>query len=196
MATIALFHSVLGPRPGFLEAAELLRKEGHVVHAVDQYDCKVFDEYEPAIAFMETLGFENLMARALRATASLPDGFVTMGFSNGAGMAEYVAGNRSGVSGVVMSGGGVDPDALGIAWPANVDGQVHTTVNDPWRDEGIAAVEAAAATVGAHVEVFDYPGSGHLFADASRPDEFQPAEAELMWSRVFEFLARLDRGDR
>jgi hypothetical protein len=38
-------------------------------------------------------------------------------------------------------------------------------------------------------QVFDYPGSGHLFADLSKPDEYQPAEADLMWSRVSEFLA-------
>ncbi len=40
--------------------------------------------------------------------------------------------------------------------------------------------------------VYDYPGFGHLFADPSKADEFQPAEAELMWSRVLDFLSRVE----
>lgn len=52
----------------------------------------------------------------------------------------------------------------------------------------------AAGAAGAAVEVFDYPGAGHLFADPSMPAEYQPAEAELFWSRVLEFLGRVDRG--
>jgi hypothetical protein len=35
------------------------------------------------------------------------------------------------------------------------------------------------------------PGLGHLFAESSKADEYQPPEAELMWSRVTEFIARL-----
>jgi dienelactone hydrolase len=190
MATIALFHSVLGVRPGLLETAEMLRAHGHAVHVIDQYEGRVFDDYGPAIEFMEGIGFPALMRVALAATAGLPDDLVTMGFSNGAGMAEYVAANRP-VSGVVMLGGALDPAGIGIEWPERVDGQIHTTVDDPWRDDGIEAVRAAAECAGGRVEVFDYPGSGHLFADPSKADEFQPAEAELMWSRVLEFLGRV-----
>lgn len=192
MATIALFHSVLGVRAGLLESAEMLRAHGHTVHVVDQYDGRVFDDYDAAMEHMEGIGFPALMGRALDATAELPPGLVTMGFSNGAGMAEYVAGSRP-VSSVVMLGGAMDPSVLGTSWPARVDGQVHTTVDDPWREqEGIDGVRTAAEAVGGHVEVFDYPGSGHLFADSSKSDEFQPAEAEVMWSRVLEFLRRVD----
>ncbi len=193
MADIALFHSVLGTRPGFLDAAEMLRSHGHTVHVVDQYEGRVFDDYETAMEYMQGIGFPALMELALKATEGLPDGLVTMGFSNGARMAEYVAGSRPGVSGVVMSGGAIDPNELGITWPRGVHGQVHTTVDDPWRDEGIDAARSAAEGVGARVEVYDYPGSGHLFADASKTDEFQPAEAELMWSRVLDFLRRVDQ---
>ena len=49
----------------------------------------------------------------------------------------------------------------------------------------------AARSVGAEVEAFDYPGSGHLFSDASMPDEYQPTEAALMWERVLAFLDRV-----
>lgn len=192
MATIAMFHSVLGVRAGIVDAAEQLGSHGHTVHVVDQYAGRVFDDYDEASEFMQGLGFPHLMQLALEATGGLPDGFVPMGFSNGAGMAEYVAGNRPDVSGVVMLAGAIDPRHLEISWPRGVAGQVHTTVDDPWRDEGIDGVVAAAEAVGAHIEVYDYPGKGHLFADPSKTDEFQPAEAELMWSRVLEFLQRVD----
>jgi len=193
MATIALFHSVLGVRPGFLEAAEMLRSRGHRVHVIDQYGGRTFNDYGPAMKFMEGIGMPALMEQALRATADLPDGFVTMGFSNGAGMAECVAGRRRGVLGVVMLGGAIHPKYLDIEWPAGVGGQVHTTVDDPWREqEGIDGVRAAAERVGGRIEVYDYPGRGHLFADPSKADEYQPAEAELMWSRVLAFLDQVD----
>lgn len=193
MATIALYHSVLGVRPGLLEAADMLRSSGHTVEVVDQYDGRVFDDYEAGIEHMQSIGFPTLMERALAAAAELPDGLVTMGFSNGAGMAEYVAGSRGGVSGVVMVGGAMPPEAIGITWPEGVDGQVHTTEHDPWRDEGIDLAQSAAERAGCRLEVFDYPGDGHLFADPSKTDEYQPAEAELMWSRVLDFLRRLEQ---
>jgi len=44
------------------------------------------------------VGFPAVMAKALEATADLPDRLVTMGFSNGAGFAEYVAASRPGRS--------------------------------------------------------------------------------------------------
>lgn len=193
MATIAVFHSVLGVRPGLLEAADMLRSHGHTVEVVDQYDGRVFDDYDSALEHMDRIGMPVLMERALAAAAGLPDGLVTMGFSNGAGMAQYVAGSRAGVTGAVMIGGALDPEWLGIEWPRHVAGQVHTTVDDPWRDEGIEGAKRAAEQVGARMELFDYPGSGHLFADPSKADEYQPAEAELMWSRVLDFLHNLDR---
>jgi dienelactone hydrolase len=190
VSTVAVFHSVLGVRPGIEAAAELLRGRGHDVRVVDQYDGTVFDEYEPANEYVERVGFPALMAKALELTADLPDGFVAVGFSNGGGMAEFVASRRQ-VVGVVMISGALDPAEIGITWPAGVPAQLHSTVSDPRRvQEWIYAVAAAVKQAGATAEVFDYPGSGHLFADPSKADEYQPAEAELMWWRVNEFLAR------
>jgi dienelactone hydrolase len=192
MTTIALFHSVLGVRPGIDQAAELLRSRGHDVHVVDQYDGRVFDDYESAMAYVREVGFPALMAKALELTADLPEELVTAGFSNGGGMAEYVAASRRDVRGVLMLSGALDPAEIGLPWPQGVPAQIHYTVDDPFREqEGIDAVVAAVEATGAEVEVFDYLGSGHLFADPSKTDEYQPAEAELMWSRVTAFLARV-----
>ncbi len=188
MTQVALFHSVLGLRPGVRDAAALLRAAGHDVLVVDQYDGRVFDNYADAGAYAETIGYPALMRRAVEAVELLPDGFVVAGFSNGGGMAEYVATQRS-VSGVLMLSGALPLALLGVdVWPANVPAQIHYTANDPFRrQEWIDAVAAEVHAAGGRFETFDYPGSGHLFTDASLPDEYQPQEAQLLWERVLAF---------
>jgi dienelactone hydrolase len=192
MATVVMFPSVLGVRPGIDDAAGRLRSAGHEVHVIDLNEGVVFDDYEPAMARVEEVGFATLLERAVAAVSDLPDGFVPAGFSIGAAMAGYVACRRQ-VPGVLMFAGAFDPSWFDLAWPHGVPGQIHTTVGDPWREEGeiesgAAAIEAAGGTA----EVFEYPGDGHLFADPSLPKEYDVGAAELMWSRVAEFLERLD----
>ncbi len=194
MATIALFHSVLGPRPGVHDAAALLREHGHSVLVVDQYDGRTFDDYPEALAWAESIGYPGLMRLALEATVGLAAPFVTAGFSNGGGMAELVATARPGeVAGVLMLSGALPLEVLGAQWPAGVPAQIHYTLDDPFRSqEGIDAVAASVREAGGECEVFDYPGSGHVFTDASKPDEYQPDEARLLWERALGFLARVD----
>jgi dienelactone hydrolase len=195
MATVALFHSVLGPREGVHDAAALLRDHGHTVLVVDQYDGRTFDDYESASAFADSLGYPALMQRALEATAGLQGRFVTAGFSNGGGMAELVATSRADdVVGVLMFSGALPLTMLGAQWPAGIPAQIHYSLDDPFRNqEWIDAVTASVREAGGECEVFDYPGGGHVFTDASKVDEFQPEEARLLWERALAFLARVDR---
>ncbi|MDQ3675534.1 MAG: dienelactone hydrolase family protein [Actinomycetota bacterium] len=188
MPQVALFHSVLGVRPGVEDAAERLRAAGHEVLVVDQYDGRVFDDYDEAGALVESIGFPELMRRAVGTVEALPDGFVAAGFSNGGGMAEYVATQRR-VAGVLMLSGALPVEMLGAdAWPAGVPAQIHYTQGDPRRrQEWVDAVVASICNAGAPLEVFDYPGGGHLFTDPSLPDEYQPEETELLWQRVLAF---------
>ena len=188
MTQIALFHSVLGLRPGIHDAAARLREAGHDVLVVDQYEGRVFDAYEEAGAFAEGLGYPELMRRALEAVAGLDDGFVAAGFSNGGGMAEFVATQRR-VGGVVMVSGTLPLAMLGVeAWPAGVPAQVHATTGDPLRNqEWHDAVTAAVRAAGAPLEVFDYAGAGHLFTDASLPDEFDAEATEAFFGHLLAF---------
>lgn len=149
MAHLALFHSVLGVRPGVLEAADRLRAAGHEVLVVDQYDGQVFDDYDEADRFATAIGYPMLMQRAVEAVQCLPDGFIAAEFSNGGG--------------------------------------------DPFRrQDWIEAVLTQIRSAGASVEVFDYPGSGHLFTDPSLPTEYDQQTSELLWSRVLSFCAAPD----
>lgn len=191
MATVVLFHSVLGPRQGVSDAAARLRAEGHEVLTPDLYGGRTFDEYDPAMAFSAELGQEQLMTRALASVADLPDGFVVGGFSQGSSAAVYVATQRA-VSGVLQFAGFNVIEWFGpnAAWPAGIDTQVHQTLGDPWREDEFAEQATNDVTAaGGRVEVFDYPGTGHLFTDASLPDEYDAAATELLWSRVLPFVA-------
>jgi len=188
MTDIALFHSSLGVRPGIIDAADRLRGAGHRVLVVDQYDGQVFDDYDQADRFVEQVGFPELMRRAVEAVQDLPDGFFAAGFSNGGGMAEYTATQRA-CSGVLLLSGALPVQMLGAAaWPTGVPAQIHYTQHDPrrrqeWIDTLVASVRAASASA----QVFDYPGSGHLFTDPSIPGEYDEQAAALLWHRALAF---------
>lgn len=195
MTAIALFPSVLGVRPGILDAAQRLRQAGHDVLVVDLYGGRTFDEYEPAMAYAhEEVGLEELMRRAREAVVALPDGLVAAGFSLGCVMAVHVATRRR-VSGVVMIAGAIPVSSFGDGsrWPAGVPAQTHSTVADPWREQD--EVDQAVRDVtegGGTIEVFDYPGSGHLFTDSTLPAEYDPVATEAMWGRVLAFVSDCD----
>ena len=192
MAHVALIHSVLGIRPGILDAAERLRADGHDVLVPDLFEGRVFDTYDPAMQFAEgELGHAELHRRALEAVADVPDGFVSIGFSLGAMIATRLAGVRP-ASGVVQLAGAVPMSWFDLAWPQGVPAQTHSTLGDPWREEdALDQARADVAAAGGALEVFDYPGNGHLFTDASLPDEYDADATELLWSRVLPFVAAL-----
>jgi dienelactone hydrolase len=192
MASIALFHSVLGVRPGVTDAADRLRAAGHDVLVVDQYDGRVFDDYEEAGAHVDRVGFPALMRAAVDAVAGLPDGFVVAGFSNGAGMAEYVATQRA-CRGALLVAGALPLAVLGVeTWPAGVPVQVHHAEGDPRHSaEWLDAFAADVRRAGGAVEVVPHPGAGHLFSDPSLPAEYDAAATEALWRRALPFVGGL-----
>lgn len=169
--------SGLGVRQGTLDAAEQPRPQGHDVLVSDPFDGRTFDDYSPAMSHAwEEIGQVELMRRAPAGVRKLPDGFVAIGFSLGCLLAGYVATRRQ-VSAVVMIARAIPVSVLGEKWPAGVPAQTHSSIDDPRRRGG-----------GASIEVFDYPGSGHLFTDPTLPDECDPASMQLLWERVLPFL--------
>jgi dienelactone hydrolase len=190
MTTVVIFPSVLGVRQGERDAADRLRSAGHEVLVPDLYGGVVFDEYDPAMAWSETIGNEELFERGLAAVAALPDGFVVAGFSQGSTIATVVALQRR-VSGLLQLSGLNLVEWFGddVTWPAGLDTQSHQKVDDPFRDgveeQALRDVEAAGATL----ELFDYPGAGHLFTDPTLPGEYDAEATELLWSRVLPYVA-------
>ncbi len=194
MTEIVLFHSVLGPRAGVMDAAERMRAAGHRMHTPDLYRGEAcFDTYDPAMAYQDNIGFRELLRRAEADVTHLPPALVYMGFSAGGLPAEWLAATRPGALACVQLHAALPLSPLGLAaWPATVPVQVHVMRDDPFREQ--AEIDGMAADVraaGAPFELFEYNGAGHLFTDPSLPAEYDQTATETLWSRVLALLARL-----
>ena len=182
--------------PGVTDLAEALTADGHHVITVDHLDGATFEDYPTAAARSAEIGFAAQQSHALTATEGCAP-FVAIGFSNGAGLAQWVAAQRpTDARGVAMVGGGIPMRHLGATWPPGVPGQVHVTAGDPFHEEDRELdpmvdehlqgdVEQAGGTF-AYVE---YQGAGHVFNDPTLPAEYQPEEARILTRRLLEFVA-------
>ena len=196
MAEIVLFHSALGPRRGIQVAADILRKGGHTVHTPDLFRGEaVFDETGKAVAYCRNLGMAELLGRAREAVDALPDNLVYAGCSLGGTFAANLAANRPNARAALILHASPIPEAVRKPeWPAGVPVQIHRMTQDRWvSSDSLRRLTRFIRKSGAACEQFDYPGSGHLFADPDLPD-FDPAAADLMWQRILEFLSELDQG--
>ncbi|HEY1238083.1 MAG TPA: dienelactone hydrolase family protein [Solirubrobacterales bacterium] len=191
MAHVVLFHHAQGLRPDVVAWAESFREAGHEVHAPDLYEGATFDRLEDGIAHRDEVGIPTLMQRVGEFLDGLPEDLVYAGFSMGATTAHYFAVTRPGARGALLMHGTAPPQALGGAeWPT-APAQLHYSEGDPWVDtESIAAFERSVRDAGSPLDVFTYPGDGHLFADPDGPD-YDEGSAKLMLERELDFLSKL-----
>ena len=76
MTEVLLFHHAHGQTQGFLAFADVLRADGHVVHAPDLYDGNTFADLGDGVAYAKKVGFGTigergrLAADGLRASSS------------------------------------------------------------------------------------------------------------------------------
>jgi dienelactone hydrolase len=192
VARVVLFHHAQGLRPDVTAWADSLREAGHEVKTPDLYEGRTFDRLEDGIAHRDEVGIPTLIARAGEFLEGLPADLVYAGFSMGASTAHYFAVTRPVARGVVLMHGTAPAQSLGEAgWPSGVPGQLHKKSEDPLMDEdGVEAAQRSAGSADAPLEVFAYPGEGHLFADPAGPD-YDADAAKLMLERELEFLGRL-----
>ncbi|WP_228941938.1 dienelactone hydrolase family protein [Nocardioides sp. Leaf374] len=187
MTHVVLFHHALGQTPGFHAFADRLRAAGHEVTAPDLYAGATFTDLDEGVAHARTTGFDVVRQRGLDAAADLPDDVVWAGMSLGLMPAQTLAQTRPGARGALLLHGSVPPEALGSPWPSGLPAQVHVMEHDDWGDIDDCRALAAAQD---EVELFLYPGAGHLFTDASSVDH-DPAASDLLLERVLAFLRRV-----
>lgn len=189
MTTVVLFHSVLGLRPAVRATADQLRAAGHEVTVPDLYDGEVFDDMDVAARHFERLGAPEMIRRTEASVADLPADVVYAGFSNGGVSAEYLAASRPGARGALLLHAALPLPGLGLStWPAGVPVQVHYAESDPWRSpDGVDLLSRSVRAAGARFEFFEYPVTGHLFADPGLP-EYDAESAGLMLERMLRFL--------
>jgi len=80
--------------------------------------------------------------------------------------------------------GTVAPSWWGTTWPTGVPSQAHIAEGDEFREPAAESEYAAEVDGG---ELFVYPVSGHLFAEAGHPDHQRDA-AMLATERVLRFI--------
>jgi dienelactone hydrolase len=195
MANVMLFHHAQGQTIGFLAFADALRQAGHTVHTPDLYDGRAFSNLDEGVAYAQSLGFGEIIARGSRAAEALPQDLIYAGFSLGVLPAQKLAQTRPGARGALLFEACVAVEEFGSEWPGEVPAQIHGMDSDPlFVDEGDMGAARALVQSAKHAELFLYPGNGHLFADASLP-AYDKQAATLLTQRVLQFLAQSDLTD-
>jgi acetyl esterase/lipase len=187
LAEILLFHHAHGQTQGLLDFA-LTARARHIVHTPDLFDGRRFDPMEEGMAFVEEVGFTEIIERGTHAADDLPNELVTPG-SPWVCCRRKTRPNPRGSRGRCFS---TPVSHLGI----RVDLAGRCAPPDPchgrrpiFTEEG--DLEAARALVASaeEAELFLYPGNQHYFADASLPS-YDMAATALLMERVLSFLDR------
>ena len=187
MAEIVLFHHAQGLTAGVTAFADDLRRAGHTVHTPELFGGRTFTTLEEGMAFVESIGFDEITDRGTLAVEGLGAGLVYAGFSLGVVPAQKLAQTRPGAAGALLFYSCVPASYFG-AWPDGVPVQIHGMDADPYFvDEGDIDAARSLANDATDAELFLYPGDQHYFADSSLPS-YDEAAASLLTERVLEFL--------
>jgi dienelactone hydrolase len=187
VAHVIMFHSVYGLRPAVLAAAAQLRAAGHEVIAPDLYAGQVAATVDEGFVLCDQIGWPVILRRARQALAGLPPEAVLAGLSMGAAVAAALLGERPGTAGLLLVHNTGSGDTGSVRPGLRL--QLHIADPDVYQSVAeVAAWEQSMTDAGAAVQVFRYPGAGHLFTDPGTADHDGPA-AELAWQRGLSFLA-------
>ncbi|MFD3913181.1 dienelactone hydrolase family protein [Streptomyces sp. NPDC088147] len=187
---IMLFHSVHGLRPAVHTAADRLRAAGHQVRVPDLFEGQTATSVEEGMALKDKIGKDELLRRAVLAAAPYSErGLVYAGFSLGGSIAQNLALGDSKARGLLLLHGTSD-----IAENASVDDlpvQLHVADPDPFEThDWLTAWYLKMRQAGADVEIYRYPGAGHLYTDPGLPD-YDEAAAEATWRTGLAFIDSL-----
>jgi dienelactone hydrolase len=191
MSEVLLYHHVQGLTGGVRAFADEVRQAGHTVHTPDLFGGRTFDTIEDGLTYARETGFGELAERGVAAADGIAPGVVYAGFSFGVMTAQRLAQTRPGARGALLMYSCLPVSEFGEEWPSDVPVQVHGKEGDEFFLEDIDAARALAGSAD-RAELFLYPGTEHLFADASLPS-YDPAAAALLMERVLAFLDRVQR---
>jgi len=191
MAEILLFHHAQGLTPGVIEFADKLRSAGHLVHTPDLFDGRTFNSIEEGMAFVEQLGFGEIIERGKQVAEKFSSELVYAGFSLGVVPAQMLTQTRPGAKGALFFYSCVPYTEFGETWPKSVPVQIHGMDHDPYFvGEGDIDAAREVVEIAEDGELFLYLGDQHYFADSSLPS-YDPKATKLLLKRVLEFLKHL-----
>lgn len=176
------------------EAASLLRRSGFDVDVPDLFHGRTADSLPDAMSLRGTVDIAatiDQLTEQYRGAARRAERLALVGFSFGAALAQEVAGRLTtdddavGVLDLVLFHGcGTTPSDLSVPW--RVLG--HFGAEDEFYDaDDTNELRSQLEEAGANVEIFTYPGAGHLFTDPQL-DEYDEAGAKAAWARTLAFL--------
>lgn len=183
MATILLFHSILGLRPAEREIAASFEQDGHSVILPDLYGGETTNDYTDGFALKDRIGEREINRRAASAVAAAPEDVVLSGVSFGAFLIGQFWDDRPKSRGALFFAGGpswMSPRRVGFPVAA------HIARPDPFDDETVFEDWARTAD-GIALELHRYDGVGHYFLDRSLQD-YDKAAANLCLERSRAFL--------
>jgi carboxymethylenebutenolidase len=190
---VLVLHAWWGLNANFQGLCDRLAAEGFVALAPDLYHgalaATIAEAEQLREAFDEAAAHPEVLAAAqvLRDHPAVRGaGLGAIGFSLGGYFALWLADERpADIKAVVLFYGAGPID--------NVTAQAaflgHFAEKDDYEDaEYIAAMEEALRGAGLDVTFHTYPGTGHWFFEADRPDAYNAEAAALAWERTRAFL--------
>lgn len=192
MSDILLFHHVMGVTDGVQAFAEQLRALGRSVDVPSLIDGRTFNSIEEGFAHIQEIGFDAIGERAAAAAARHDGPLVVGGLSLGVMSAQTVLQTRPEVTAAFLLHAFVDPTQIDGSWPSGTPVQVHGMEADPFfiEDGDLAAAIDVQKNLDPALEVYLYPGRGHLFTDSTTPDHDAEATA-LVIERIDDLLTRV-----
>jgi carboxymethylenebutenolidase len=191
---VLVMHAWWGLNAFFESVCDRLASEGFAVFAPDLNEGRVATTIDEAKQIMDELDFGRKQAVVTAAVEFLrarpevrKEPLALIGFSMGAawslGLASAIPEE---VGKMVLFYGIGEGDYARIR--AEILG--HFSDTDEWEPmEGIRSVEAEMRAAGLNPSFHIYPQLAHWFFEEDRP-EFDPAAAQLAWTRTLEFLRK------
>ncbi len=186
---ILLLHAWWGLKPFFKQVCDRIAEQGFTVLAPDLRDGQIAKTIDEAKALMEKSDSQLIGDTVFTAKDYLQTRVKgklgVIGFSMGAAWSLIAAAYKPAEFGAVVlfyGNEGVDYSKI----TAKVMG--HFCEVDEWEPtEFVDNTFAEFAKAGVDATRHTYPGTAHWFVEEDRP-EYDPAAAQLAWSRTFEFL--------
>jgi carboxymethylenebutenolidase len=186
---ILLLHAWWGLKPFFKQVCDRIAEQGFTVLAPDLRDGQIAKTIDEAKALMEKSDSQLIGDTVFTAKDYLQTRVKgklgVIGFSMGAAWSLIAAAYKPAEFGAVVlfyGNEGVDYGKI----TAKVMG--HFCEVDEWEPtEFVDNTFAEFAKAGVDATRHTYPGTAHWFVEEDRP-EYNPAAAQLAWSRTFEFL--------
>jgi carboxymethylenebutenolidase len=190
---VLVLHSWWGLTPFFRDLCDRLAAEGFVALAPDLFAGALPDDVEGAEALLQGAD-ANELAHLTRSSLqtlldlpATPDGPVAVvGFSMGASLGLWLSARVvDAIVATVAFYGGQDIDFVDAtsAYLGHYAGEPDPYVDD----DSLVLLEADLHLLGLDTTFHRYPGAGHWFFEADRP-EHDPDAAALAWDRTVAFL--------